>query len=109
MDVQRQPVFRAAAILEIVEPRAAAHRDPALAALLSAFVPGAGLLYAGTARAGATLLVAEAILYALGWWIVLLPLHLWQIAAAAGTAAVSGERGHDVFETRRRVHDSPAA
>jgi len=70
-----------------VEPRAAEHRDPAIAAVLSAIVPGAGLLYAGSPRAAAVLLVSEAILYALGWWIALMPLHLWQIALAAGTSA----------------------
>ena len=63
-------------------------------------MPGSGLLYAGSPRAGAVVLASEALLYALGWWIVLLPLHLWQIAAAAGTAAVRGERHRDVFETR---------
>lgn len=83
-----------------MEPRAAEHRDPAIAAVLSAIVPGAGLLYAGSPRAAAVLLILEAILYALGWWIVLVPLHLWQIALAAGTAAVRGERRRDVFETR---------
>ena len=83
-----------------MEPRAAEHRNPAIAAVLSAIVPGAGLLYAGSPRAAAVLLISEAILYALGWWIVLVPLHLWQIAFATGTAAVRGERRRDVFETR---------
>ncbi len=75
-----------------------------VAAVLSLIVPGAGLLYAGSPRAGSGVLIAEAVLYALGWWSFLLPLHLWQITAAAGTAQVSGERRRDVFETRRAAN-----
>ena len=87
-----------------MEPRLAEHRDPGAAAVLSAIVPGAGLLYAGSPRAGAVILFAEVVLFALGWWVALLPLHAWQIVAAAGTAGIRGERQRDVFETRRAAN-----
>jgi type IV secretory pathway TrbD component len=89
-----------------VEPRAAERRDPGIAAAISAVVPGAGLLYAGSPRVAAVLLVSEAVLFALGWWIVLFPLHIWQIALAAGTAFDRSERFHDALETRSAVNAS---
>lgn len=72
--------------------------------MLSVVLPGGGLLYAGEARAGTAVLVAAVALFALGWWAFLLPLLAWQVVAAAGTAAVRGERGRDVFETRRAAN-----
>ena len=79
---------------------AALRRDPALAALLSAVVPGGGLFYADETRAGAIVLGTETALILLGWWLPLLVLHGVQIGVAAGTARVAGERHRDVLAGR---------
>ena len=79
----------------------ARRRDPALAAALSAAIPGAGLLYADELGAFGIVLGVEIALFALGWWVLFIPVHAVQIAVAAGTASICGERGHDVFAARR--------
>ncbi len=79
----------------------ARRRDPALAAALSAVIPGAGLAYANELTAFGIVLGIEVALFALGWWVLFIPVHAVQIAVAAGTASICGEREHDVFAARR--------
>ncbi len=77
-------------------------RDPTIAAVLSALVPGLGLLYAGRLRAAAMVMAVECVAWAAGWWILLLCVHAWQIAAAGGEASVAAERGWDAVDAARR-------
>jgi hypothetical protein len=84
-----------------MEPRATHRRDPLLAAVLSAVLPGAGLLYSDQLRTAAIVLGLELSLLALDWWLILIPIHALQIVVAAGTASTCGEPGVDVFSIRR--------
>jgi hypothetical protein len=76
---------------------AARSRDPGLAALFSALVPGSGLLYADEMPAFVVVLSVEVTLFALGWWLPLFVLHAVQITVSAGTAWAAGERSRDIF------------
>jgi hypothetical protein len=88
-------------ILGAMPSLAARRRDPGLAALFSAVLPGSGLLYADETPAFVIVLSVEIALFALGWWFPLVVLHAVQIAVSAGTAWTATERARDVFSARR--------
>mgnify|MGYP001402597744 CR=1 FL=1 len=74
--------------------------EPVVAALVAAVLPGGGLIYAGRGGAGVRVFVAELLLFAFGFPLTALVLHVAQILVSGGAAWEAGERGVDVFAGR---------